>query len=122
MSTTLVGSAFALARWFQPERFANRPEDDYVRDEILNDLYDAEAVAVRGDTVLVRTAKGACMIEKRDVGCKSALVDFDYVSSERWERTAFWMNESSVRDLGEALRSKPRADFDAIFVGAEGTR
>jgi hypothetical protein len=87
MSTTLVGSAFALARWFQPERFANRPEDDYVRDEILNDL-----------------------------------VEFDYVSSERWERTAFWMNESSVRDLGEALRAKPRADFDAIFVGAEGTR
>lgn len=122
MSTSVQGSVFALARWFQPERFANRPEDDFVRDEILNDLYDAEAVAVCGDTVLVRTAKGACMIEKRDAGCRSALVNFDYVSNERWERTSFWMNESSVRDLGETLRSKPRADFDAIFVGAAGTR
>lgn len=109
--------AFTLARWFQMERYANRPEDDFVRDEILNDLYAAEAVAVSGDSLLVRTPNGACFVERKTVD-GAPLVMFDYVWNERWERTNFWMNASSVEHLGEHLLAVPRADFDSIFAGA----
>lgn len=111
------GSAFSLARWFQMERYANRPEDDFVREEILTEVYQAERVAVSGKTVLVKTPNGACMIERRDVD-GSPLVFFDYVENARWTRTNFWMNASSVRDLGERLRSVPTGDFNALFIGA----
>lgn len=116
MAATLNGDAFSLARWFQPERYANRPEDDFLREEILNDLYHAQAVAVQGDSTLVRTPLGACCIEPHPQ--QEGLLVFDYVSNERWERTSFWMNRSSVRDLGDVLRAASRADYDAIFVGA----
>lgn len=47
-----MGSAFKLARWFQPERYANKPEDDFVRGEILGDLYEAEAVGITADATV----------------------------------------------------------------------
>jgi hypothetical protein len=113
--------AFDLARWFQTERYANRPEDDFVREEILNDLADAEALAsglVGGvHTTLVRTPNGACMVEFRVVE-GAPLVLFDYVRHDRWERTKFWMNESSVSDLLARLDSVPQKAFDDLFVGA----
>lgn len=112
------GSAFALARWFQPERYANRPEDDFVREEILGDLYAATTVAVHTDgTTLVRTPNGAAMVEAYD-DRGAPLVRFDYVRHDRWERTAFDMNASSVRHLGDHLRTLPRVPFDELFVGA----
>jgi hypothetical protein len=114
----ITGSAFALARWFQPERYADRPEDDFVREEILSEVYNAEACAVHDGTVLVRTPSGACCIEKIDAD-GSPLVTFDYVSNTNWTRTKFWMNASSVRDLGDRLRAVPRASFDALFVGSQ---
>jgi hypothetical protein len=110
-------SAFGLARWFQTERYANRPEDDFLREEILDDLYaNGQAVACQNGTVLVRTANGAAMIERRDEQ-GSPLVVIDYVRHDRWERTNFWMNASSVSDLGERLRALPRESFDVLFAG-----
>lgn len=112
---TLTGSTFALARWFQPEQYANRPEDDFVREDILNDLATADAVGIDASgTILVRTEGGACAIDCDET---TGLVHFDYVSNTAWTRTRFWMNAASVRDLGAALRALPRVPFDSLFVG-----
>lgn len=111
------GSAFALARWFQSSRYVNRPEDDFVREEVLAEVWNAEAVGIAEDgTVFVRTPHGACAIEKIT---EAQIVNFDYVENDRWTRTTFWMNASSVRSLGERLRSVPRESADAIFLGQE---
>lgn len=107
-------TAFKLTRWFQPERYANRPEDDFVREEILNDLASPRAVAVTEDgTIFVETETGACAVERKPNG----LVTFDYVRNDRWERTAFWMNASSVTDLGDVFRAARRVTADEIFTG-----
>lgn len=116
------GSAFALARWFAPERYVNRPEDDFVREEVLTEIWNAEAVATSREaggkvTVWVRTPNGAAAIETRLVD-ESPLVVFDFVRNDRWERTNFWMNPSSVAVLGARLRNVPRVTADEIFVGA----
>lgn len=49
-------------------------------------------------------------------GCK--LVLFDHVQNDRWVHQQFWMNATSVGDLGDRLRALPRVSFDALFVGA----
>lgn len=116
-SKTLTGSAFALARWFGGEQYANGPQDDFTRERLLSSLYDGTHVACSGDTVLVKTPLGACMIEVERHGA-GKLVHFDFVNDTTWERIRFWMNASSVEDLGAHLRTLPRADFDALFVGA----
>lgn len=109
-------SAFTLARWFDLPRFANRPEDDEVREEVLNDLDAPLAVAVASDgSMIVRTRIGACSVEHRWV-MDCSIVVFDHVQNDRWCRTRFWMNTSSVTDLLSRLLAAPRADEDALFV------
>jgi hypothetical protein len=125
MTTHAAGfKAFKLARWFTQADYVNGPEDGMdetgmtARERILADLYHAERVAVHGDTVLVKTPNGACMIERETVeGCE--LVTFDYVEDARWTHTAFWMNASSVTGLGDHLRTVPRAEFNDLFFGPQ---
>lgn len=35
----------------------------------------------------------------------------------RWNRVRFWMNASSVVDVGRALRAAPRIDWTSIMTG-----
>lgn len=129
--TKTTGSVFSLARWFQaPEDISGAdapigPDGMDARERILSDLYRrARKVAVKTSdidgkvTTLVVTDVGAAMIE---VGgdVPEGMVVFDYVENARWGRKRFWMNASSVKTLGDHLRTLPRADFDALFVGAE---
>lgn len=122
MPTDVIhGSAFALARWFQPAHPVNGSADDEERERILNEVSNATHVALRktdtGETeVLVKTPGGACMIETAD--SPAALVMFDFVEDTNWRRTKFWMNASSVATLGDKLREVPRADFNDLFFGA----
>jgi hypothetical protein len=112
-------SAFDLARWFTIPEDASGAGDDFIREDILGDLYaNARAVGIHEGTVLVETERGMAMIERdpRDI------VVFDYVENDRWRRVRFWMNASSVRDLGERLRALPRRPFDEMFTGATTTR
>lgn len=116
MSTTLNGRVFDLARWFDIPIDANS-EDHPAREEILGAVWQATAVGVAGGRVIVKTPLGACIMERAEIqGCP--VVMFDHVCDDRWTRTRFWMNASSVKELGERLRQLPRAPFDALFVGA----
>lgn len=108
-------TAFTLARWFQPEEEINGVTHDELREEILSEVQNATAIAVKGSTVLARTPRGVCAMEAKEVrGCK--VVTFDMVWNDRWTRQSFWMNASSVADLGAALRTKPRVAFNTVFV------
>lgn len=113
----MEGNAFSLARWFNIPADASGPYDDEVREEILSDLYaNAKAVGVLEGKTFVQTEKGAAIIEPH--ADYPEVVVFDYVENRRWRRVSFWMNASSVSDLGEVLRSVPRRPFDELFVGA----
>jgi hypothetical protein len=114
----MSASAFELARWFQAERYANRPEDDFVRDEVLEALYQRTECVGHGKDgqMLAKTDQGMCMVEFRNVD-GSPLVTFDFVSDSNWTRTSFWMNASSVDDLVNHLEQfEPVGDFDEMFV------
>lgn len=104
-------SAFTLARWFTAPVNANGSHDDVQREEVLSEVYQASIVAVSGSTTMVKTPNGVVAIER-----KADLVDFDYVADTTWTHIRFWMNASSVKDLGHVLRSKPRGDFDSLFT------
>jgi hypothetical protein len=109
-------SGFTLARWFQRETMANRPEDDFVREEVLSEVYRASAVGVtRSKTVFVRTPSGVCAIERKNIQ-GSPMLEFDFVENERWQRTMFWMNLSSLPGLGDYLRSVQRVDPNELFL------
>jgi hypothetical protein len=114
---SMSGSAFALTRWFDEAKDASGPEDDAIRESILNDCYEATAVAYQGEVVLVKTPKGAVMLTAENRGA-AHLIWFDAVEDERWTRTRFWMNARSVSGLGEWLEKRPRASFGEIFLGA----
>jgi hypothetical protein len=109
-------NGFSLARWFDSPHDASGPQDDAARERVLDDVMHATLVAVNGDEVLVRTPTGAChieVVEQQGVD----LVMFDHVEDGRWNRVRFWMNASSVVDVGRALRAAPRIDWMSIMTG-----
>lgn len=124
------GNPFGLARWFDEARYANAPEDNYIRENVLNDIENFEAVgelSLDAPTTLkhyiVRTPLGAATIQHvttyedyNDVD----LVVFDHVRNDRWERIDFWFNASSVSDLLDRLEAAPHVNADSLFIG--GTR
>lgn len=88
-------------------RWANHPTQEQARDELLNDVYRATEVAVKGDKVIAKTPLGACVMMVKDVD-GSPIVVFDHIERDGWKRTSFWFNKSSVRDVGNILRKLPR--------------
>ena len=118
MASTLNGSSFALARWFGPVEDVNGASGDFVREEILNEVYQGTRYGVRGQRVIVETPNGMAIVERKEIsGCP--VVTFDFVRNDRWTRQQFWMNLSSVLDLSNTLRKLPRVSFDELFVGAK---
>jgi hypothetical protein len=113
----LKGNAHSLAQWFMMPADCNRPQDDEVREKVLNEVYSFQAYAVNGDSVLLKTPNGRVMCTSKTVkGCP--IVEFDWVPTGMWVRQSFWMNKSSVNDLGTKLRASPekRRSFDELFV------
>lgn len=120
-----MSTAFTLARWFQAPIDASGADEAIdedgmdTRERILNDLHRATAVGEHDDgTLLAVTPTGAAMIWPEADG----LVVFDYVRSDCWGRTRFWMNASSVTRLLEHLRTVPREPFDYLFTGTRPSR
>lgn len=107
-------AAFTLARWFTERREA----DEFLREELLGDLYGDRVVAEQNGKLIVRTLRQTCVIEREDYQ-GSPLVTFDSVANDRWQRVGFWFNLSSVEDLLAALRQEATADFDTLFLGVK---
>lgn len=99
-----------------PIKFADGPADDFLREELLNDVYLASAVAVNADRlVLAKTPRGCCVMRvTSERGAE--IVMFDHLAGD--QRVSFWMNKSSVRDLGDHLRKLPRVAWSALIVEA----
>jgi hypothetical protein len=110
------GNPYRLAQWFQIPEDRSGPADDFVREEILSEVYRFTEYAISDRAVIFRTPHGRAIAEARDNG-GCPIVDFDYVPDDRVIRLRFWMNASSVADLGERLRAQPekRRTFDELF-------
>lgn len=116
-----MGRHNALAAWFDIPKDANKAEQDFVREGILNEVYQYSKFGVSicddKEVIIVETPKGRAIIEQETIqGCK--LVWFDYVEKRIWSRIRFWMNLSSVEDLIHKIKSdcKKKVEFDTIFI------
>ena len=98
-----------LARWFTAPDVCNKPEDDDVREGLLEAIYAAHHVAVADSDVLVAAPRVRAFLTRFDRE-GVPLVGFDVVVEEvvdlPWEgggiapgRYAFWMNVDAVNDL-----------------------
>ncbi len=110
----MSGRMNALAQWFLQEidiSTDERPVNEEMRLGILNNLYLATAVAPSGQTVFVRTPDGRAALD-----CQDNMVWVDYLPNHSWSRYRFWMNASSLSDLGDTLRSKPRTTVESVML------
>ena len=73
------------------------------RMEILSDLNKLTHYAVQGNHVLIRTNKGRCLVEKRDID-GGFLVGFMYQEHNKPRTVCFWYNPNSVANIGDLLR------------------
>lgn len=96
-------------------RRMNRPKDisgdddggnEMLRVDTLADLQEFTHFAVEGNHVLIRTNKGRCLVEKREVH-GAPMVGFVYQEHNKSESIAFWYNANSVEFLGPLLRNNP---------------
>jgi hypothetical protein len=111
------GNAYSLAQWFDMPRDCNASHSDEIRERILNEAYQFTAFGVFENEVLLKTPNGRVLCTAKKIqGC--SVVEFDWVETRKWARVTFWMNESSVKDLGEKIRKSPekRCSFDELFV------
>lgn len=115
----------ALAVWnATPYVDANIGANDSLREMILSDAYQFSAYAVDGGHVLLVTPLGKTLVRPR-VRCGVDLLEFDHLTTRnhparvaRRARVRFWMNLSSIADLGDRLRAAPekRCPFDSFFT------
>lgn len=115
----MSGTSTLLSGWFAAPEMANGPEQDHIRDDILEKCFKCTAWAARGDAVIMRV-DGGVVVAQVDQPLKD-LVKFDYNQFPQIRRVQFWMNKSSVKDLGDHLRTLPllRVDFDSLFLSQE---
>lgn len=104
-------------KWYSRPISKNGPEDDFVRDRILMQVYQAIEVAYADDkSIITRCFEGRCIVkEEMQQGCP--IVTFNWVSDKDDEHVTFWMNKSSVQDLFMIFRRIPEGDFEDIFSG-----
>jgi len=109
--------AYDLAAWFDIPQDASGPAGDFLREEILCDLYKVQAWACEDGLVLIQGEHWRAVLETADVD-GVPIVWIDAVKKEQWRRVRFWVNKHSVADLGNLLRSKPgqKVDFTTLLA------
>lgn len=111
-----------LTAWYATPAYACGPHDDEARCGVLGEAYRFTAYATRRADdgpalVLLETPGGRCLLETRGVA-GARVVWFDYAPAGGGRRTRFWMNASSVADLGRLVRRSPaRRPFADLFLG-----
>jgi hypothetical protein len=112
-------TAAALAAWGTVRTIeADNPVQEDVRCEILADAGEFTAYGVRDGRVLLITPLGMTLVSPSGTTGGRPIVVFDHLACDRSYRTRFWMNASSVADLGDRLRARPecRRPFDSFFA------
>jgi hypothetical protein len=116
----MSGTMNSLAVWFQEPIKADGPEDDYVRDDVLNEVTDyvwwaRSSPMVNGKAqYAVLTRGGRCLIDRGE-----RLVEFTWNRHSETVIYSFWMNLYSVMDIFEKFKKDPvnEAKYDDIFTG-----
>ena len=86
-------------------------DEEELREKFYSDLYKATAVATDGETTYVDTPKFVAIIT-----VKANIVDFDIITKDdTMLKYNFFFNKSSIRDLGNYLRTVKRVDMKYFF-------
>lgn len=95
---------------------ASGPEDDFLREEILNHLMSPHGVRYEDDHVVVDVSNGIVLIRPHPT---EHVVIFDYVD-DLHKRTNFWMNTHSVGIVLATLnrfKEAPKSCCRDLFTG-----
>ena len=85
--------------------------EEELREKFYSDLYRATAVATDGETTFADTSKSVAIITVKD-----NIVDFDIITKDdTMLKYNFFFNKSSVKDLGNHLRTVKRVDMKDFF-------
>ena len=103
----------AMTRLFTPPTIVDstHPDHEEIRETALNAARTATAVAVKGSMVLALTPTGTLRgVRTKDTVC------FDGLPANMTTRYTFWMNASSVENVGRDLRNVPRVSMEAAML------
>ena len=85
--------------------------EEELREKFYSELYKATAVATDGETTFVDTPEFVAIITVKD-----NIVDFDIITKDDiMVKYNFFFNKSSVKDLGNYLRTVKRVDMKDFF-------
>lgn len=120
MTMMVNGNGFCLSRWFgqADDISSDSVLDQHQREGILNQLNDflEWASQDKGADILVRVPTGQVRITTKK---EEGLCHFLMVLDDSWVSFKFWMNISSMKDLGEKLRANldKKVDYEALMIG-----
>lgn len=112
----------ALASWIDSPTETNRPldlssaEQDFDREEILDDLSHFTGYAAKGTDVLICTEKGVALLRPHDE--HPELLVIVYGLRRQAQLVTFWMNRSSIGTMfSDLIVAHPdrAADFDLLL-------
>lgn len=105
-----------LIKLFSNPTYLDKPINKFDREDLLGDLYaNSLSVAILSDkSIAIETPNYIFLAEVVEDG---RIVEFDALSRDRvMIRYNFWMNVSSVKDLGNKLRKLPRKTFEELLT------
>lgn len=87
--------------------------EEELREKFYSELYKATAVATDGETTYVDTPKFVAIITVYE---RDNIVNFDIITKDdTMLKYNFFFNKSSVKDLGNYLRTVKRVDMKDFF-------
>ena len=88
-------------------------DEEELREKFYSELYKATAVATDGETTYVDTPKFVAIITVYE---HDNIVNFDIITKDDiMVKYNFFFNKSSVKDLGNYLRTVKRVDMKDFF-------
>lgn len=112
----MPGSIHALAKWFQMSVDKSGSEDDFAREEVIDNVMKATHWGEEKDYFIFRSAEGRVIVEQGNQD-GTPLVFFDFVARKTTTRLRFWMNKSSVEELLERAKARAiKVPFETLFI------
>lgn len=92
-------------------------EDDYLREMLLTEAFNSKMVAVDTNNNITAFISNLYIVFARiETVCGIKTVSFYFIGREKEIKNYhFFMNASSVKDLGNYLRTVKRVNMDEVF-------
>lgn len=127
LETQIMGRMNRLAQWFQAAKdlSTSGTSDEFAREEYMGEMYNFTHWASHKHddgqvVVFLDTPKARFAIEPiRDQKKFPGVMIVEVLPKDNWSKFEFWVNASSIADLGNQMRArkKDQVHADKIFLG-----